>query len=390
MHVQTRASARGVRTRNYGIMPLWAQPPLLQGLARRLSVSGGSLDAHSVCLIGYYVPLNDSYLLCWRVNYQALVGERRSDMTLAIDAILLASAARAGSRRFRSWFESPWEAILNWAISVSCCLGRVSPAACVIAIDVLHSIHTAKEYAMCTQTDLKQGFQKCFPSRVTPDFLMWESCRMMLLVGGFSRRVGNTKRRFLTRVGNVAGAGKRRFLCPPTTPACSVKDETVYPRECTVASPSPQGITRLSAANAVKTGLDLVVARVQTRNGVNYTCTSNTLPLIGWRILAGHASRPRLRCGRSFTLIGCVKPWEEVSCLIGYCEIRKVRYWLGCQLASKLAGADWRAAFLHALANDGVLLARVQLEFAVCATLYSRVFCDHTSMYIAMITRRSG
>ncbi|KAJ8896039.1 hypothetical protein PR048_001380 [Dryococelus australis] len=45
---------------------------------------------------------------------------------------------------------------------------------------------------------------------------------------------------------------------------------------------------------------------------------------------------------RTHSLIGCMTPRERALCLIGYCLLRKMCYWMSCLLASKLPGADWR------------------------------------------------
>ncbi|KAJ8869959.1 hypothetical protein PR048_028970 [Dryococelus australis] len=44
--------------------------------------------------------------------------------------------------------------------------------------------------------------------------------------------------------------------------------------------------------------------------------------------------------GHAHPLIGYARLWELAWCLIGYFVLRKVSYWLGCSLASRLPGAD--------------------------------------------------
>ncbi|KAJ8877918.1 hypothetical protein PR048_022377 [Dryococelus australis] len=77
-------------------------------------------------------------------------------------------------------------------------------------------------------------------------------------------------------------------------------------------------------------------------------------------LLYPHAGTDKLADTRPFTdWLRNARLWELASCLTGYCVLRKIPYWLGYLLASRISGVDWRTAFRHAAYRHK------RLEFAI-------------------------
>ncbi|KAJ8894236.1 hypothetical protein PR048_006848 [Dryococelus australis] len=103
------------------------------------------------------------------------------------------------------------------------------------------------------------------------------------------------------------------------------RGETGYPRE----NPSTSGIARLDYH------LRKILAGDSTRFAFAGGEQTNRLDTVA----------PKWRGGFTNSPIGYAGLRERALCLIGYCLMRKVPYWLDCWLASGLRGADWRTAF---------------------------------------------
>ncbi|KAJ8877711.1 hypothetical protein PR048_022166 [Dryococelus australis] len=83
----------------------------------------------------------------------------------------------------------------------------------------------------------------------------------------------------------------------------------------------------------------------------------------------------RNRSTKTDIIILLVELWEQASHLIGYYMLRKVSYWLGCQLASRLPGADWLTTFqrfageLCQFASICGMIPRYKWLFHLCVSM---------------------
>ncbi|KAJ8897930.1 hypothetical protein PR048_003288 [Dryococelus australis] len=238
---------------------------------------------------------------------------------------------------------------------------------------------------------------------IPPDFRVWESCRTMRLVGGFSQGYPASPRLCIpallhTHPASLSSAlktsmlkaaqisslthslqGGRGWVCAGKIPVVQVP-EIHPPLTANPVAPTQAHLLTKSRPSQTVSGCGSVCP--EPRRPVQARGHRVAVLLKRSRASIGVIERARSCRGvdknRSEVvwryLIGCARLWERALRLIRYCILRMFPYWL----ASRSPVADPRAALQNVAGQQRKSWWRVQMESAIQAAvlpLYSSVLC---------------
>ncbi|KAJ8889289.1 hypothetical protein PR048_008787 [Dryococelus australis] len=251
-------------------------------------------------------------LCCRRLNYRALIGERRYNMLLCSDSVLLAR---------NTYIISSGKAHVRWAGLLVCKYGRRGAAVAREKLGCLPSLvrHLDQVTPASEQPNVgtkrlvlrsQRGFSTAAP-RDSDKFMgaEVEGIITQVIKVGLSR--GQVRAAHCTR--------KTHHFAPIRTPTVS---NLYYDLRASIRTPisqmDPKGLA------VTRPGIQVPITHADR-------CTRcGNLPA-KWH---GGSKRSTAYSGNG--------PYLRT---IGYCMLREVSYWLGRRLTSGLPGADWRTAF---------------------------------------------